>query len=343
MYALLFLTFAHIVRKYLDILLLIKRFTFAKIINHLKLKVSFYLSIIIKKPIIWGQFESISIEPTNLCNLQCIECPTGTNSLTRKKGEIELSTVKNIIDNNNKYLSYLILYFQGEPFLNKNIFEMISYANKNNIFTYTSTNGHYLTSENCDKIINSKLDKIIVSVDGTSQETYERYRKNGNLNTVINGIKTLTETKKLHNSPTPYIELQFLVFKHNQHQIEEIKQLGKQLGVNRTSIKTAQFYNKENYNLLTDIDKYSRYKKHNENLIIKKKIKNRCWRMWHSAVITISGNIIPCCFDKDAKYPYSNIDTSDFNYIRKSKIYKNFSLKIFTNRKSIDICNNCNE
>jgi len=342
-YALLFLTFAHIVRKYLDILLLIKRFTLVKIINHLKLKLSFYISIIIKKPIIWGNFESISIEPTNLCNLQCIECPTGTNSLTRKKGEIELSTVKNIIDNNKKYLSYLILYFQGEPFLNKNIFEMISYANKNNIFTYTSTNGHYLNGENCEKIIISKLDKIIISVDGTNQETYEKYRKNGNLNTVIRGIENLIEAKKKYNSPTPYIELQFLVFKHNQHQIEKIKQLGKQLRVNLTSIKTAQFYNKENYNLLTDIDKYSRYKKQNENLIIKKKIKNRCWRMWHSAVITISGDIIPCCFDKDARLPFSNLDNSDINAIRKSENYKNFAQKILSNRSSINICNNCNE
>ena len=330
-------------KKYLDILLLIKRFTLFKIINHIKLKLSFYISSITRKPVIWGQFESISIEPTNLCNLKCIECPTGTDSLTRPKGEIELSTVKNIIEKNKKYLSYLILYFQGESFLSKNIFEMISYANKNNIFTYTSTNGHYLTSENCEKIINSKLDKLIISVDGTNQETYEKYRKNGNLNTVLKGIETLTKAKKLNNSPTPFIELQFLVFKHNQHQIQEIKELGKQLGVNRTAIKTAQFYNKENYKLLTDINKYSRYIKQGENLIIKKKIKNKCWRMWHSAVITVSGDIIPCCFDKNADYPYSNIETSKINYIRKSKKFKSFSSKIFTNRKSIDICNNCNE
>jgi len=331
------------VKKHLDILLLIKRFTFVKIINHLKLKLSFYFSIITKKPIIWGQFESISIEPTNLCNLQCIECPTGTNSLTRPKGDIELNTVKNIIDENKKYLSYLILYFQGEPFLNKNIFEMIGYANNNNIFTYTSTNGHYLTTENCKKIIDSKLDKLIISVDGTNQETYEQYRKNGDLETVLKGIKTLIKAKKQHNSPTPYIELQFLVFKHNQHQIEEIKELGKQLEINRTAIKTAQFYNKENYNLLTNIEKYSRYKKEGENIILKKKIKNKCWRMWHSAVITVSGDIIPCCFDKNANYTYTNVHNNIINDVRKSEKYNTFSSKIFTNRKLIDICNNCNE
>ncbi len=330
-------------KKYLDIFLLIKRFTFIKIINHIKLKLSFYISLIIKKPIIWGQFESISIEPTNLCNLKCIECPTGTNSLTRSKGEIELQTAKNIIDKNKKHLSYLILYFQGEPFLNKNIFEMISYANKNNIFTYTSTNGHYLTEENCQKIIKSKLDKIIISIDGTTQETYEKYRKNGNLNTVLKGINTLINIKQQLNSPTPYIELQFLAFKHNEHQIQEIKKLGKQLGVNRTAIKTAQFYNKKNYSLITNINKYSRYKKDGKNLIIKKKIKNKCWRMWHSAVITISGDIIPCCFDKNGNYPYSNTETSEIKNIRQSNKYKNFSSIILANRKSVDICNNCNE
>lgn len=330
-------------KKYLDIYLLIKRFTFLKIINHVQLKLSFYLSRILKKPVIWGKFESLSIEPTNLCNLKCIECPTGTNSLTRKKGEIELNTVKTIIDENKKYLSYLILYFQGEPFLSKNIFEMINYANKNNIFTYTSTNGHYLNEKNCNKIIDSKLDKIIISIDGTNQETYQMYRKNGDFNTVTEGLKTLTILKKKRNSPTPFIELQFLVFKHNQHQIKEIKQLGKKYGVNKTAIKTAQFYNKKNYKYLTDIKKYSRYNKVGDNIIIKKKLKNRCWRMWHSAVITISGDIIPCCFDKNANYQYSNTSLSKITSLRKTNNYKNFATRLFTNRKSIDICNNCNE
>lgn len=330
-------------KKHLDILLLFRKLTFLKITNNLKLQLSFYISSIVNKPIIWGKFESISIEPTNICNLNCIECPTGTNSLTRKKGEININIVKSIIDNNKKYLSYLILYFQGEPFLNKNIFEMISYANKNNIFTYTSTNGHYLSTNNCEKIIECKLDKIIISIDGTSQETYEKYRKNGNFETVINGIKALINTKNKHKSTTPFIELQFLVFKHNQHQIQEIKQLGKQLDVNKTAIKTAQFYNKENYKLLTTINKYSRYKNQADELVLKKKIKNKCWRMWHSAVITVSGDIIPCCFDKDANYPYSNISKSTDINTRQTIEYKKFASLILRNRKSIDICNNCNE
>ncbi len=327
----------------LEIILLIKKLTWYKTANHLKLRLSFLLSIILKKTIIWGKFESLTIEPINLCNLNCIECPTGTNSLTRKKGEINLELAKTIIQSNKKYLSYLILYFQGEPFLAKNIFSIIKYANENNIFTYTSTNGHFLTQQNCEKIIESKLDKLIISVDGATQETYEIYRKNGNLNKVLEGIKTLVDEKLKRSSTLPFIELQFLVFKHNEHQIKEMKQLGKLLKINKISIKTAQFYNSNNYKYLTQITKYSRYNLVNGKLKIKKKLKNSCWRMWHSAVITIEGDVVPCCFDKNAKHTYVNVEKIDIKEIRNLKEYKQYSTVILKNRKNIDICNNCSE
>lgn len=306
------------------------------------MRLSFLLSAVTKRVVIFGKPESLSVEPTNKCNLNCIECPTGTGDLTRKTGKMDFHTFKNIIDKTYKHLSYLILYFQGEPFLNSQLYDMISYAGKKNIFTYTSTNGHFLTPENCKKIVESKLDKITISLDGTNQETYQIYRKNGDFNKVTAGIKNLVEVKKQLNSIRPFIELQFLVFKHNQNQISEIKLLAKQLGVNKLSLKTAQFYNKENIKYLTDIEKFARYKVQNNKLMLKKKPKNRCWRMWHSSVVSINGDIAPCCFDKDTKYTFGNTKDVNISNIRKTSTYKYFAKKILLNRKSIDICNNCN-
>ncbi|RLD48488.1 MAG: radical SAM protein, partial [Bacteroidetes bacterium] len=292
----------------------IKKLTFSKIINYLKLNISYFFYFNLNKKKINGLPYSLSVETTNICNLNCLQCPTGQKTLTRPTGNITTETFNKIITQNKKNLISVILYFQGEPFISDKIYDFINIASENKIYTITSTNGHFLNKDNCKKIVKSKLNKLIISLDGTSQETYETYRKGGNYNTVIEGIKNITEAKKQTKSKLPIIELQFLVFRHNQHQINEFKQLAKHLKVDKYKLKTAQIYDfDKNSDLIPTIDKYSRYKlDKNGNYKIKNKLKNRCYRMWTSSVVTWNGNIVPCCFDKDAKHKLGNINSGKF-------------------------------
>jgi len=69
-------------------------------------------------------------------------------------------------------LLYLIFYFQGEPYINPKFLDMVKYAHDKGIYTITSTNGHFLNKANAKKTIESGLDRMIISVDGTTQETY---------------------------------------------------------------------------------------------------------------------------------------------------------------------------
>ncbi len=322
----------------------LKKLTFAKIYNFFILYLSYIFSIISRKAIRYGMPVSISIEPTTSCNLHCPQCPTGINQLKRHKGNISLQLFQTIVNQSYKYLFNLFLYFQGEPFIYPEIYKLIEYANSKNIFTATSTNGHYLSKENCELIVKSNLDKLIISLDGTSQKVYEKYRIGGNLKTVIAGIKTLIETKKKLKSKTPFIELQFLVLRTNEHQIEEIKKLSKELKINKLSLKSAQIYNFENDNIfIPENKKYSRYKKINKQWILKKKLKNKCSRLWISSVITWDGKVLPCCFDKDAKYSFGNIKGRKFREIIKNNNFKYFANNLLNNRKDIDICRNCSE
>lgn len=290
-----------------------------------------------------GKLSSLSIEPTNICNLSCIECPTGTSTLQRNKGEISLDLFSNIITQTKKTLMSLILYFQGEPLLYKGFFDIVRVAKANNIYTITSTNGHYLTNENCEELIDSKLDELIISLDGTNQEVYEKYRKGGNFKKVISGIETLIKTKQNKKSKTPFISLQFLVFKHNENQIENFKSLANNIGADKYEIKSAQIYDYKTSTNITTIPKYSRYKSVGNKNIIKNKLKNKCWRMWSSSVITWDGIFVPCCFDKDAKHRFGNIKDKPILDIWKSNERYSFANKIRANRKSIDICKNCTE
>ncbi|MEA3318077.1 MAG: radical SAM/SPASM domain-containing protein [Bacteroidota bacterium] len=324
---------------------LLSKLTIKKNSNFLIINLSYFLSLIFRLPIIWGLPFSISIEPSSLCNLNCKECPSNKESNERENGNMTINNYRNIIDKIYKHCIYLILYFQGEPFINPAFFEMIKYAGKKKIYTYSSTNGHFLNTINSEQIVSSGLNKLSISLDGTDQETYQKYRVDGNFDKVVEGIKTLVNTKKQLNSKHPYIELQFLVFKFNQHQINKIKTLGKELGVNKTVIKSAQIYNFSNKtDIIPDINKYSRYRKNSTGkYIIKNKLKNRCKRLWQTTVITWQGNILPCCFDKSENNKMGNILSTPFNRVWKNKAYTNFRKQILKNRSRINICNNCTE
>jgi len=331
----------------------IKKITLKKIFNFIKIKISFFISTISKKSFRWGLPYSLSVEPTNICNLHCPECPSGNGELTRSRGNILLDDYKKIIDESYKYLLNLFLYFQGEPFIYKNIFEMIKYASDKNIYTVTSTNGHFLSKENSQKIVESGLDKLIVSLDGTTQEVYERYRISGSLEKVIEGIKNLIEVKNNLKSKTPFVELQFLVLGTNEHQKNDFLKLGKSLNVNSIKLKTAQIYDYKNGSKFIPKDeKYSRYISQkvslshpltNPKYVLKKKLKNSCYRLWNSAVITINGEVLPCCFDKNAKHSFGNIKNNSITEVINNDNFKNFANRLLKNKKNIDICRNCEE
>ena len=256
---------------------------------------------------------------------------------------IDYQFYTDIIDALHPYLSYLILYFQGEPYLHPDFFKLVNYANKKNIYTATSSNAHFLDNKNAKNTVESQLDRLIISIDGTTQDIYSIYRKKGNLNKVIEGTKNIIKWKKKLNSKKPYIIFQFLVIKPNQHQVEEVKQLGRKLGVNKTIIKTAQIYDFEKGSpLIPTINKYSRYRKNKDGTYsIKIRLKNNCWRLWNSCVITWDGIVVPCCFDKNAKYKMGNLKEESFDDIWNGKFYANFRQSILYSRKDMDICRNC--
>lgn len=325
-------------------LIFVKRLTVRKILNYFLVVLGYYFSVLTKKIKRFGFPISISVEPTTSCNLACPECPVGRNEMKRAKGNIEVDFFKSIVNQSGKYLLNLFLYFQGEPFLNRNFFELIKFSVDKNIYTVSSTNGHFLTDKNIELLVNSGLDKLIISIDGTTQDVYEKYRVNGDLSRVIIGTKQLIDYKNKYKSKTPFVEIQFLVLKTNEHQIEEIKELAKAMKVDKLSFKSAQIcdYEDDN-NFIPNNKKFRRYKMENDKWRLKKKNKNKCWRLWNSVVITWNGEVLPCCFDKNANYSYGNIKDEKIKSLIKNENFENFAKKVQTNRSSIPICNNCTE
>ena len=219
-----------------------RKVTLRRALNALKVLFSFYYSKWTGKPTQWGVPISVSFEPTTSCNLRCPECPSGLREFTRPTGMLDNGFFRDTVEQLKNDLLYLIFYFQGEPYLNPDFLDMVKYASDRGIYTATSTNAHYLKDENAKRTVESGLDRMIISIDGTTQETYENYRIGGNLEKVIEGAKNVVKWKKELNSKTPHVIFQFLVVKPNEHQLEDVKKLGKEVGVDEVRFKTAQIY-----------------------------------------------------------------------------------------------------
>ncbi len=329
-----------------DSINLVSKLSFRRFWNGTKVLSSFYISRLLRKPVQWGYPVSVSIEPTTSCNLRCPECPSGLRAFTRPTGMLENDFFRKTIDEIHKELLYLIFYFQGEPYLNTGFLEMVKYAHDKNIYTATSTNAHYLTDEAAKKTVESGLDRLIISIDGTTQEVYQQYRVGGNLEKVLEGTRNIIKWKKALKSKTPFVFFQFLVVKPNEHQISDIKKLAKETGVDEVRFKTAQVYEfeKDPNGLIPSLDKFSRYKKNTDgSYSAKNKQANHCWKLHHANVITWDGLVVPCCFDKDAVHQLGNLKNQTFRQIWKNDNYKQFRYDLMKSRKNIDICANCSE
>ena len=331
---------------YTDTMNLFSKLSLRRAWNAGKVLSSYYLSKWTKRPIQWGYPISISFEPTTSCNLRCPECPSGLRAFTRPTGMLHEDFFSTTIDQLSKDLLYLIFYFHGEPYLNPSFLDMVSYASKKGLYTATSTNAHYLTDVNAKKTVESGLDRLIISIDGTTQEVYQQYRVGGKLEKVIEGARNIVKWKKELKSKTPFIFFQFLVVKPNEHQVAEVKQLAKEIGVDEVRFKTAQVYDYKNdpNQLIPSIEKFSRYRKGSDGeYTVKNSLNNHCWRLWHATVITWDGLVVPCCFDKDAQHNLGDLKGKPFKEIWHNEKYVNFRRQILESRKNIDICANCSE
>lgn len=288
---------------------------------------------------------SLSIEPTTACNLGCPECPSGLKQFTRPTGKLNLELHDKMLSQLHKSVFYINYYFQGEPFLHPDFLKLIQTAKKRKIYTSTSTNAHFINEAKALEIIESGLDRLIISIDGLTQKTYENYRVHGTLEKVIDGTKHLIAAKKKLKSNTPHLIFQFLAVKPNEHEIDQVFELGKEMGIDEVRIKSAQLYDYKNGNpLMPENEKYSRYKLQSDGTYkLKYKTGNHCWRMWSSSVLTWDGKVVPCCFDKDAKHVLGSIENHDFKDIWTGNQYHNFRKAVRNHRNEIDICKNCSE
>ncbi len=315
--------------------------TFSRFFNFIGLVVSYWLSRMVREPIVLANPYAISVEPAGFCNLRCPECPTGAGVLTRKGGVLGLADYMGIIDQTASHLMHVNLFFQGEPMLNRTIKEMIAYATQKRIYTLMSTNGQLFDERIAKGLVEAQLKEIVFSVDGLTQATYEVYRVGGKLHKLMAAVEMVVAEKKKYQSVYPLVTLQFIVFEHNQQELPRLPVFTKQLGADRYVVKTAQFNNFGDGTVKPPTKK--RWQRYDQDQQFRSTVFQHCWRQWSSCVVGWEGTVVPCCYDKDGNFAFGNMTGQALATIWQGPTAQRFRRAILRSKYTIPICHNCPE
>lgn len=277
-----------------------------------------------KENFLFGYPYWLVIDPCNYCNLRCPFCPTGQKRDVRSKAKLSFEDFKAVIDKLGPYLIHIDLVNWGEPLLNDQVFEMVSYAKRYHIDLKIDSNLNHLDEKNAKKIVLSGLDKIVVSIDGLTEETYSKYRVGGSFQTAMDNLKILLKKRKELKKMTPYITWQFLVFRHNEGEIEKAISLGKKLGVDHVGITKAFIGNREWIPLNPDYSNYSVEEKNNDDLTynyFKPVSSTFCSWPWEAIAINSNVSVSVCCSVEEEKDDFGDIFDRPFEDFWNSEKY----------------------
>jgi len=277
------------------------------------------------EPFLFGYPYWLVIDPCNYCNLHCPFCPTGQDRNTRPKGKLSFNDFKNIVDKLGEYAVHIDLLNWGEPFLNERIFDMIKYAKQYHSDIKVDTNLTCLDTDKAERLVLSGLDKIIVSLDGLNQETYSKHRRGGDFQVVMDNLKLLLNKRKELKSAKPYITWQFLVFRHNEHEVETAVKMGRKLGVDHVGVTNAFIGDKDWIPVNPAYSNYNNGNIKKDNMTFNYfKVGNNvfCNWPWEAIAINTNGSVSACCSVEEEKDDFGNIFDQPFEEMWNSDKYQ---------------------
>ncbi len=278
------------------------------------------------------------IEPTNICNLKCPLCPTGSGATSRPIGNMPLADFKKLIDACEKYTIELYLQNWGEATLLPHLPEMIRYAAGKGIWTHLSTNFALdLKPDYLERLISSGLACLTVDVDGLSQAVYAQYRRGGRLEKVLENLKSAIRIKQELNRTDPQITATMIAMHHNEHQLGRFSDFCKQLPVDAHAISKLQI----NPNTTRDwlpADPgyvYKSYRQDAQNY--------PCHWPWSGLVINWDGGVSACCIVEDFRADFGNAFEEPVYQLWNNACFQSARAE-FGNQEAISpktICNVC--
>lgn len=260
-----------------------------------------------------GRPTNLFIEPTNSCNLNCPFCiinrdvsysDAAHDSMKRPRGFMEMPLFSKLIGEAKDFgTKNVYLEFFGEPFLSPHISEMMKLSSNGGFFTTIFTNGLVLKETHLP-FIARHIDKIVLSVDGVSKETYERNRVRGDFGLVWENLLKLNSFCRGKRTKVVW---QFIVMKNNEHEVNEATRLARIHNIHLV-FKT---FNPSLKGQVTTRKEYARG------------IKNKpCQSIYKQIGVLWNGDVVACCNDPEGLYVMGNIKTSTLSEVWESLTYR---------------------
>lgn len=325
----------------------LKHNTMRKLINFLKIE----RQILRQSDHVGGMPYILKVESTNICNYHCPVCYENRKKHdfdgARGYGRMKTDDFRKIVDELSPWLYRINLYGFGEPFLFDEIFDMIRYASDHDVGVAITSNFSTVDQSKIDRILDSELEHLVVSIDGVDQKSYEKYQAGGDYESVLRNIRMLIKTKKERKSRYPFVTWQYLITKHNHHLQKEAVEIAKNLGIEiRFSRIGVDLTNeKERSEWLPDDP--IRKQLHFEDSVIKNQKRTPlCTWLYRTAFVNWDLGVSPCCnyYTGEKNHDFGNLREKRFSEIWQGERYA-VARRIFKGRPTNDdrdnICRQC--
>ncbi len=277
-----------------------------------------------------GRPVELSIELTSKCNLECVMCPRDDNA-RRGLGNMSLDTFSRIVDAVSGYVEFAYMHLAGEPLLHPDFNVLVDHAAERGMRIGMSTNGTILTSSKIEKILSSRLDTLIISIDGTNPETYQAIRQANSFNKVLRNTFNFLQAKK-RRGKGPYTVVQMICMKENQDEADHFYNFWREQGVDAVRLKRF-------FNFAGNVDDHTP-----EGTAKQSGGEPPCYLPWRQLAFYYDGTAVACCHDFLHQSELGNIHTHSLEEIWNSETMCDLRRKHVDGRKNdIPLCAGCNQ
>ena len=287
----------------------------------------------------------VSVEPANYCQLRCPQCVVGIEGRkVEQRRLLQPDSFRQVLDALGDHAHTILFFFQGEPTLNPDLARLIAMAKERRLYTIVSTNAQLIDRQLASQLVGSGLDRLIVSMDGLSEESYAQYRRGGSVERVREALHWLRQEKQRQHSAI-IIELQCLRLKTNEDDWKELSRTYRQLGADKLTLKTMQIEDETSASLYLPTDeRHSRYTRTDDGYHRKRRLRQSCRRLWSGCVISAEGFMLPCCYDKHLSFRFNTQPFAAAHEIEEawfSGKAERFRSKVISRDNPYGICRNC--
>jgi len=187
----------------------------------------------------------VYIEPTNCCNLNCVTCMR--NIWDEPMGAMDEATFSHILAGLRAFSPPPNIFFGGlgEPTAHPRLAEMVAQTKSFGATVEVITNGTLLTEPLSRQLIAAGLDRLWVSLDGATPESYADVRLGAELPQVIANLTRFRDLRHPSHHPTPEIGIAFVAMKRNIGDLPALLNLADHLGASRFLVTNVLPYTEE--------------------------------------------------------------------------------------------------